>query len=120
MFENTLKAVCDMDLTYLHVFPYSPRPGTPAANMPQVAKAVRAERASRLREAGDVLRKKFFESRVGKTADVLIEKDGRGHCPQFAPVHGLTDAEPGTIVAARIERAEQSHLIGRLIGSIAS
>ncbi|MEX2451592.1 MAG: tRNA (N(6)-L-threonylcarbamoyladenosine(37)-C(2))-methylthiotransferase MtaB [Rhodospirillales bacterium] len=120
MFENTLAAVNEMGLTYLHVFPYSPRPGTPAANMPQVPKALRAERAGRLREAGDVLREKFFESRVGKTVDVLIEQDGQGHCPQFTPVRGLTDAEPGSIVAARIERAEQSHLIGRLIGCVAS
>ena len=120
MFENTLKAVSDLDLTYLHVFPYSPRPGTPAANMPQVAKAVCAERAARLRAAGETARRRFFESRVGKTVDVLIEQDGQGHCPQFAPVHGLIGLEPGTVAAARIERAEQSHLIGRLIGCVAS
>jgi threonylcarbamoyladenosine tRNA methylthiotransferase MtaB len=120
MFENTLKAVNEMGLTYLHVFPYSPRPGTPAANMPQVPKAVRAERAARLRAAGETTRRRFFDGRVGKTVDVLIEQDGQGHCPHFAPVHGLIGLEPGTVAAARIERAEQSHLIGRLIGCIAS
>lgn len=120
MFENTLSAVRDMNLTYLHVFPYSPRPGTPAASMPQVPKILRAERASRLREAGDILRRAFFESRIGATADVLIEKDGQGHCPQFAPVHGLTQAEPGSIVAARIERAENDRLIGCLAARAAA
>jgi len=118
MFDNTLAAIQDMGLTYLHVFPYSERPGTPASSMPLVPEALRKERANILRQAGEIARNAFFKSRIGDTVNVLIEKDGgkgaQGHCPHFAPIHGITNGEPGAISAVRITGAEHDHLIGQL------
>ena len=113
MFENGLRTVDDLGLTYLHVFPYSPRPGTPAARMPQVAAPLRRERAARLRAAGDAALGRFFAGQVGRTVPVLIEEDGRGRCPQYAPVH-LDGAAAGSIVAARIIGVSDGSLEGRL------
>jgi len=113
-FENTLSAVAEMGLTYLHVFPYSPRPGTPAQRMPQVAAAVRRERAARLRQAGALARRRFFESRVGHSIPVLLEKDDQGHCPHLTPVRLEGPAEPGTIINATIAAARDEYVIGRV------
>ncbi|MBT3904454.1 MAG: tRNA (N(6)-L-threonylcarbamoyladenosine(37)-C(2))-methylthiotransferase MtaB [Rhodospirillaceae bacterium] len=112
MFENTLNAVTDMGLTYLHVFPYSSRPGTPASNMPMVAGNVRKNRAARIRAAGDGAMKTFLNSRVGRTADVLVEKDRLGHCQYLAPVRLSFDAPVGSIQTVRISGVEDGHLIG--------
>ena len=118
MFDNTLAAVEDMGLTYMHVFPYSERPGTPASSMPSVPEALRKERATILRRAGETARTAYFQSRIGNTVDVLIEKDGdigaQGHCPHFAPVHGIIKGERGAIAAVRITGVEHDHLIGQL------
>ena len=118
MFDNTLAAVEDMGLTYMHVFPYSERPGTPASSMPSVPEALRKERATILRRAGETARTAYFQSRIGNTVDVLIEKDGdigaQGHCPHFAPIHGIIKGEPGAIAAVRITGVEHDHLIGQL------
>ena len=118
MCDNTLAAVEDMGLTYMHVFPYSERPGTPASSMPSVPEALRKERATILRRAGETARTAYFQSRIGNTVDVLIEKDGdigaQGHCPHFAPVHGIIKGERGAIAAVRITGVEHDHLIGQL------
>ena len=113
MFENSLAAVDDLGLTYLHVFPYSARPGTPAARMPQVPGTVRKERAARLRSAGDAALARFLESRVGRDAEVLIEKPGFGRTEHFAPV--AMDGEPGTIVRARIGGVADGRLLAEHI-----
>ena len=124
MFDNTLAAVEDMGLTYMHVFPYSERPGTPASSMPSVPEALRKERATILRRAGETARTAYFQSRIGNTVDVLIEKDGdigaQGHCPHFAPVHGIIKGEPGAIAAVRITGVEHDHLIGQLVRQCAA
>jgi threonylcarbamoyladenosine tRNA methylthiotransferase MtaB len=112
MFENTLSAVTEMGLTYLHVFPYSSRPGTPASNMPMVEGNVRKQRAARIRTAGKVAMETFLNSRVGETADVLVEKDRMGHCQYLAPVRLSFDAPVGTIQTVRISGVEDGHLIG--------
>jgi len=112
MFANTVAAVDEMGLTYLHVFPYSSRAGTPAANMPQVPKSLRTERATTLRSLGDAARSRFFESRIGARAEVLVETGRLGHCRHFAPVHLDFDARPGTIVSARIEEMTRDSLVG--------
>src|SRR5512132_1753364 len=114
MFANTLDAVEELGPTYLHVFPYSPRPGTPAARMPQVPWPVRRERAARLREAGTQTRARFFASRVGTTTDVLLEGAGIGRCPWYAPVSlgasVAVGAEPGTLMPVRINAADEERL----------
>ncbi len=105
MFANTLSLVADCGLTYLHVFPYSPRPGTPAARMPQVAPAMRKERAARLRAAGARALSATLAAQVGGHAQVLVEQDQRGHSEHFAPVRLDAPAAPGAIVAARVTGA---------------
>ena len=110
MFENTLRLVEDCGLTYLHVFPYSERAGTPAARMPQVEKAVRKERAARLRAAGAEAERAFLESRIGATAEVLIEKDGFGRSEHYAPVR--VEGRPGEIVRAEVTGVENGELLG--------
>jgi len=86
MFQNTLRIVDECDLTYLHVFPYSQRPGTPAARMPQVASEVIKDRAKRLREVGQQKELAFLKSNIGKMANVLVESDSLGRTEHFCPV----------------------------------
>lgn len=85
MFQNSLALVEETDITYLHVFPYSSREGTPAAKMPQVAKPVRKERAARLRELGEKQLQKHLARSVGKKLEVLVEQDG-ARAEDFTPV----------------------------------
>ena len=82
----TLDLVEACGLTFLHVFPYSERPGTPAARMPQLPVPLRRERAARLREAGRRAARRFYEGRIGQVEQVLLERPDRGHSAQFAPV----------------------------------
>jgi threonylcarbamoyladenosine tRNA methylthiotransferase MtaB len=110
MFANTLALVEDCGLTHLHVFPYSERPGTPAARMPQVPSPLRKERAARLREAGRQALGRFLDSRIGKEEQVLIEHQGQGLSEHFAPAH-CPGAEPGRIVRCRTVGHEKGHLM---------
>jgi threonylcarbamoyladenosine tRNA methylthiotransferase MtaB len=112
MFERTLALVDDCGLTYLHVFPYSPRPGTPAARMPQVPAAVRKMRAAQLRASGAAAFARFLGERIGATERVLVESPGFGHSEHFAPVAGLP-GEAGEIVTAHISAAAEDHLLAR-------
>ena len=111
-FRRTLDLVAEAGLVYLHVFPYSPRPGTPAARMPEVPVTLRKERARRLRHAGDAALAAFLASRVGAEARVLIERHGEGRSEQFAPVRVSNVAAPGTIVGARITGVVDGTLVG--------
>ena len=112
MFENTAALVADCGLTYLHVFPYSPRPGTPAARMPQVPVQIRKARAARLRDTGAAALAAFLESRVGTTARVLVEKPGFGRSEHYAPVETPAGA-PGEILPLNITGAARGRLQGR-------
>jgi len=119
MFENSLDIVDECGLTYLHVFPYSARAGTPAAKMPQVAGVVIKERARRLREKGAERLFLHLESVIGQKAEVLIERvveDGMrlGRTEQFSLVQ-LNAGGEGEIVPARITGRCEEHLIGELI-----
>ena len=99
MFENTFRLVEECDLTFLHVFPFSPRPGTPAARMPMVDAAVRKARAAQLRAAGARQLNSFLQSLMGKTQSVLIEQDGlSGHTQHFAQVKLSNPQKAGAIV----------------------
>ena len=102
MLQNSLALIEDCGLTWLHVFPYSERDGTPAAKMPPVDKAVRKARAARLRDAGSVAVRQYLESRIGHTEDVLIEKPNLGRTAYFAPIRVDGNAASGAIVAARV------------------
>ena len=116
MFENSLKLVEECGLTFLHVFPYSKRPGTPAAKMPQVDGAAIKERARRLREKGEARLSAFLLEHTGKTAEVLFETPMRGRTPQFVQVEIDGDGvEPGTMRAVRITGLNDGLLAGELI-----
>jgi threonylcarbamoyladenosine tRNA methylthiotransferase MtaB len=104
MFANTLALIDDCGLTYLHVFPYSERPGTPASRMPQIPKAIRRERAALLREAGERRLGGFLDRWTGETINVLIEDGRNARSEHFAPVRLDHASPPGGIIAARIER----------------
>ena len=86
MLENTLALVADCGLTHLHVFPFSARPGTPAAKMPPVAPEIVKARAKRLREAGDAALRKHLDAQTGKTLPVLTERGGTGRTEDFTRV----------------------------------
>jgi threonylcarbamoyladenosine tRNA methylthiotransferase MtaB len=101
MFENSLSIVDDCGLTHLHVFPFSPRPGTPAARMPQLDRALVRERAARLREKGAAAFAAHLAAEQGTTRRVLVERNGRGRTEHFTEAT-IDAGEPGSIVAARI------------------
>ena len=102
MFVNSLKLVTDCDLTWLHVFPYSARPGTPAARMPPVNGKTIRDRAMRLREAGHTQVARHLTAQHGKTHPVLLENPRMGRTPQFTEVSFATDQPEGRIINARI------------------
>ncbi len=100
MFENSLAIVEACSLTHLHVFPFSPRPGTPAARMPQLDRGRIKERAARLRAAGAARLSDHLAGEAGKVRRILVERDGQGRTEHFTPAEVAGTA--GTIVAARI------------------
>ena len=101
-FENSLKLVEDCGLTWLHVFPYSPRPGTPAARMPQVAGAAIKDRAARLRDVGAAAVAAHLATQQGKTHHILMENPRMGRTEQFTEVDFSADHPEGAIITARI------------------
>jgi threonylcarbamoyladenosine tRNA methylthiotransferase MtaB len=110
MFENTLTLVSDADLTFLHVFPFSVRKGTPAARMPQVPRAVVKERAAGLRAKGSEQLRNRLDYLVGSRQSVLIEEEGRGRTACYAPVRLDRTVEPGQILQLRIANAAADHV----------
>jgi threonylcarbamoyladenosine tRNA methylthiotransferase MtaB len=111
-FAEMLDLVEDCGLTFLHVFPYSARPFTPAARMPQVPVPVRRERAARLRDAGAAAARRFYESRLGRIEDVLIETGDRGRTAHFAPIRLCgTSAPRGALRALRAVACDAHGLI---------
>ncbi|HEY1708964.1 MAG TPA: tRNA (N(6)-L-threonylcarbamoyladenosine(37)-C(2))-methylthiotransferase MtaB [Rhizomicrobium sp.] len=115
MFENTLKLVDDAGLTYLHVFPFSPRIGTPAARMPQVDRAMGKERAARLRAKGEKALAARLASLEGTEQTLLVEKPTIGRTACFAPARFDGDAAPGSFVRARIAGATPTHLAAEIL-----
>ncbi len=102
MFQQTMRLVDEAGLTNLHVFPFSPRNGTPAARMPQVAKGIIKERAARLRSKGEVTTARRQLSLARSEQTLLVEQRGMGRSECFTPIVFLGDAAPGTLVRARI------------------
>jgi threonylcarbamoyladenosine tRNA methylthiotransferase MtaB len=96
MFVRSLDLVDECGLTHLHVFPFSPRPGTPAARMPQVPREVAKDRARRLRDKGAAALRAHLDAQVGRRHRVLVESDELGRTEHFTQVR-LTAAEPGSI-----------------------
>jgi len=111
LFDETMDFLAEAELPFLHVFPYSERPGTPAARMPGVPVAVRRERAARLRAAGDAAAARFLASQVGARIALLTEADDSGHSEHFAPVRLATSHAPGQVMPARVVGATPTHLL---------
>jgi len=114
MFEGSLSIVEAAGLTFLHVFPFSARPGTPAARMPQVERRVIKERAARLRAAGGRRLADFCRTLVGRRASVLVEREGMGKTEHFVPV-ALDGGRPGEVVEVEITGAAPGGVAGRTI-----
>ncbi|MBR0949717.1 tRNA (N(6)-L-threonylcarbamoyladenosine(37)-C(2))-methylthiotransferase MtaB [Bradyrhizobium canariense] len=109
MFSRSLDLVGECGLTFLHVFPYSPRPGTPAARMPQVAGGAIKERAKRLRAAGEAALRLRLQAEIGATREVLIEGDGQGRTEHYLPV-AIAGERMGSVVPLRIAGSDGERL----------
>ncbi|WFU25052.1 tRNA (N(6)-L-threonylcarbamoyladenosine(37)-C(2))-methylthiotransferase MtaB [Bradyrhizobium sp. CB1717] len=112
MFSRSLDLVEECGLTFLHVFPYSPRPGTPAARMPQVAGGVIKERAKRLRAAGDAALRQRLQAEIGATREVLIESEGQGRTEHYLPV-AIAGERVGSVVPLMIAGSDGERLVTR-------
>ncbi|MBN2629192.1 MAG: tRNA (N(6)-L-threonylcarbamoyladenosine(37)-C(2))-methylthiotransferase MtaB [Rhodobacteraceae bacterium] len=113
MFENSLKLVDDCGLTFLHVFPFSPRNGTPAARMPQLTGTEIKSRAARLRAKGTVALTRHLAAQKGRTHRILLEGPRIGRTEQFTEVDFPTDQPEGQILTARISGHSATRLTAR-------
>lgn len=116
MFENSMRIVDACGLTYLHVFPFSPRQGTPAARMPQLDRGLVKARAAQLRAKGAEQLSRYLNTQIGGAVEVLTERGGTGRTPQFTEVKFSAAALPeaGHIVSAKIMGIAETHLIGEI------
>jgi threonylcarbamoyladenosine tRNA methylthiotransferase MtaB len=111
MFQRSLDLVDECGLTQLHVFPFSPRPGTPAARMPQLERGVIKERAHRLREKGEAVLRHHLDSQIGAQRRVLTERGGIGRTEQFTAVRLATAVAPGAMLDLTIAAHDGRQLI---------
>ena len=102
MFANTLRLVEEAGLSFLHVFPFSPRPGTPAARMPQLPRSVVKARAAALRQAGEAALDRHLARQVGRTLDALVERPGLARAPDFTEIAFEGEAQVGEITPLSI------------------
>jgi threonylcarbamoyladenosine tRNA methylthiotransferase MtaB len=117
-FQNTVDLVKECNITYLHIFPYSPRPGTPAARMPQVKKETIKERARILRDLGKQQLDHFLLTQIGKEAIVLVERDQKAHTEHYAPVFLENIGQElvvGSLVKMRFEGVKKEKLVGKVV-----
>jgi threonylcarbamoyladenosine tRNA methylthiotransferase MtaB len=112
MFRRTLDLAAECGLSFVHVFPYSARPGTPAARMPQLPDPLVKERAARLRAAGEAALAAELSSRVGSETDVLIERPGKGRAEFYAAVDFAVPAAIGSVRRMRLIESSRSSLVG--------
>lgn len=115
MFENSRTIIAECDIAFGHIFPYSPRPGTPAAKMPQVDPAIRKQRAAILRDEAESVLHSYLQRFVGQDAQIIIEQNGQsGRSEHYALVKlvGGQTFTPGELVRAKITGANADHLIG--------
>lgn len=111
LFAETLAFVTDTDLPFLHVFPYSERPGTPAARMPAIPKPDRKARAALLRDAGQRSAERFYAAQFGRVVSLLTETGDTGHSEHFAPVRLSAPVAAGRLIPARVTGATLDGLL---------
>ncbi len=112
MFEQTLALVDEAGLAFLHVFPFSPRPGTPAARMPQLPRGVVKARAERLRAAGDAALGRHLARQVGRILGGLVEREGLARAEDFSEIAFAGSAPIGAITAFTITGHDGKRLLG--------
>jgi threonylcarbamoyladenosine tRNA methylthiotransferase MtaB len=110
MFANSIALVEQAGLAFLHVFPFSPRPGTPAARMPQLERGLIKQRAARLREAGDKALIRHLSGQVGRLLQGLVERPGTARAEDFTEIHFDAAAEPGQVIALSVTGHTDKHL----------
>jgi threonylcarbamoyladenosine tRNA methylthiotransferase MtaB len=110
-FARSRDLIAECGLTHLHVFPYSQRPGTPAARMPQVPHALRKERARLLRQDGEAALRRHLDAEVGSRRRVLVESNHMGRTEQFTPVRLSAHAEPSTLIDVTIAGHDGKYLL---------
>lgn len=111
MHQANLSIIRDLPIVHGHIFPYSPRPGTPASRMPQLEKHLIRQRAAELREAVAQTRQNWLESLIGKPQSVLCEKDGSGYAENFARIAVPEGSRPGSIITITPHRIEKGLLL---------
>jgi threonylcarbamoyladenosine tRNA methylthiotransferase MtaB len=111
MFVRSLDLIDACGLTHLHVFPFSPRPGTPAARMPQIPRPVVKERATKLRERGTVALHRHLDGEVGRSRTVLTESERVGRTEQFTAIRLSSPAAPGAMFDLRVAGHDGSRLL---------
>ncbi|WP_293404769.1 tRNA (N(6)-L-threonylcarbamoyladenosine(37)-C(2))-methylthiotransferase MtaB [Phenylobacterium sp.] len=114
MFENTLRLVEEAGLSFLHVFPFSPRPGTPAARMPQLQRPVIKDRAARLRAAGEAALVRHLDRQVGRTLAGLVERPGVARAEDFTEIAFEGEAEVGSVAALRVHGHDGGKALARV------
>ncbi|RFB79467.1 tRNA (N(6)-L-threonylcarbamoyladenosine(37)-C(2))-methylthiotransferase MtaB [Methylovirgula sp. 4M-Z18] len=119
MFAQSLALIDECGLTHLHVFPYSPRRGTPAAKMPQVPRPLIKERASRLRAQGEAAMGRHLAAQVGRTVAVLMERGGTGRMEDFTPVQ-VQEAQAGELLLTQILSLRNGKLLGAPVAHLVS
>jgi threonylcarbamoyladenosine tRNA methylthiotransferase MtaB len=112
MFRRSLDLVAECGIAFLHVFPYSPRPGTPAARMPPVDPGIVRARAASLRQAGAAALAADLRARIGGTGEVLIERPGRGRAPFYAEIDCSAELRAGSLHRMRFVALHGSRLVG--------
>ena len=113
MFLNTKKILNECDLTYLHIFPYSSRPNTPASKMPQISNKVIKERAKLLRIEGNKILQKFLKKQINKKHKILFESETEGHSENFIPIKTLTKYKVGEIAMVKGKKVINEKLISQ-------
>ena len=115
MFLNSKKILTECDLTYLHIFPYSNRPNTPASKMPQISNKIIKERAKILRMEGNKIMQRFLKNQVNKKHKVLFESEAEGHSENFVPIKVLTKHKIGEIVEVKGKNVINGKLISQVM-----
>ena len=116
MFENSMSIISEIGIPWLHVFPFSPREGTPAAKISPINGSIVKARAKALRDAGALEKTKHLRSRIGDSDTALFEETGLGRLPDFSVVKVDNPAAAGSLAQIRITNASPEHLIGQVIG----
>jgi len=115
MFKNTKEHIDNCNLTYLHIFPFSAKKGTPAEKMPQIQNNIIKKRATELRKLGSLKLDSFLEEQIGQSHEILVEKNGFGRTEQYCEVNFNGNYNQGEIITGLIESVNQNKLNAKII-----